>query len=125
MLDKLITQYGSYDVIHRNLTRDELKMFNSVVAANSELKQMTTHQLMSHLIRTSELGLMFPNLTKLAAIGLLLLMSSVDCERGFSTLSRVKSDLRNRLANKTLNHLLMMAIEGPSPSYFPYELNCL
>ena len=68
-------------------TRYELKMFNSVVAANSELKQITTHQLMSHLIKTSELGLMFPNLTKLAAIGLLLPISSVDCERGFSTLS--------------------------------------
>ena len=85
---------------------------------------MTTHQLMNHLIKISELGLMFPNLTKLAAIGLLLPMSSVDCERGFSTLSRVKTDLRNRLANKTLNHLLMMAIEGPSPSDFPYELAC-
>ena len=124
MLDKLITQYGSYDVIHRDSTRDELKIFNSVVAANSELKQMTTHQLMSHLIKISELGLMFTNLTKLAAIGLLLPMSSVDCERGFSTLSRVKTDLRNRLANKTLNHLLMMAIEGLSPSDFPYELAC-
>ena len=86
---------------------------------------MTTHQLTSHLIKTSQLGLMFPNLTKLAAIGLLLPVSSVDCERGFSTLSLVKSDFRNRLANKTLNHLLMMAIEGPSPSDFPYELTCL
>ena len=38
---------------------------------------------------------MFPNLTKLAVIGLLLSMSSVDCERGFSTLARVKTDLRN------------------------------
>ena len=38
---------------------------------------------------------MFPNLTKLAAIGLLLPMSSVDCERGFSTLARVKTDLNS------------------------------
>ena len=98
MLDKLITQYGSYDVIHTDSTRDELKIFNSVVAANSELKQMTTHQLMSHLIKTSELGLMFPNLTKLAAIGLLLPMSSVDCERGFSTLSL---SLESRLTLET------------------------
>ena len=39
---------------------------------------------------------MFPNLTKVAAVGLLLPMSSVNCKRGFSTLARVKMDLRNR-----------------------------
>ena len=48
---------------------------------------------------------MFPNLSKLAAIGLLLPMSTVDCERGFSTLSRFKTDLRNCLSNRILNHL--------------------
>ena len=67
---------------------------------------------------------MFPNLTKLAAIGLLLPMSSVDCEKGFSTLSRVKTDLRNRLNNKNLNHLLMISIEGPNPSDFPFDTAC-
>ena len=76
-------------------TKQELKIFNSVVTANPELKKMSTRQLMSHLLKISELKLMFPNLTKLVAIGLLLPMSSVDCERGFSTLSRVKTDLRN------------------------------
>ena len=64
---------------------------------------------------------MFPNLAKLAAIGLLWPMSTMDCERGFSTLSRVKTDLRNRLNNTTLNHLLMMSIEGPPHSDFPYD----
>ena len=62
---------------------------------------MTTHALMSYLLRTTATSLMFPNQTKLAAIGLLLPMSTVDCERGFSTLSRVKTDLRNRLNNTT------------------------
>ena len=59
---------------------------------------------------------MFPNLARQAAVGLLVPMSTVHCERGFSTLSRVKTDLQNWLANKT--HLLMMSID------FPYELAC-
>ena len=71
------------------------------------------------LCSISELKLMFPNVAKLEAIGLLLPMSSVNCKRGFSTLGRVKTDLRNKLNNKYLNHLLMDSIEGPSPSDFP------
>ena len=65
---------------------------------------------------------MFPNLTKLVAIGVLLPMSSVDCERGFSTLARVKTDLRNRLNN--MDHLFMISIEEPSPSDLPYDTAC-
>ena len=67
---------------------------------------------------------MFPNLFKLAAIGLLLPMSTVDCERGFSTLSRVKTDLRNRPSNRILNHLLTISMEGPLPADFPYDIAC-
>ena len=67
---------------------------------------------------------MFPNLAKLAAIGLLLPMSTADCERGFSTLSRVKTDLRNRLQNKTLNHLLMISIEGPDAADYSFDEAC-
>ena len=71
---------------------------------------------------SSKLNIMFPNLTKLATIGLLLPVSSVDCERGFSTLSRVKTKLRNRLSNKVLNYLLMISIEGPPPVIFLSKL---
>ena len=64
---------------------------------------------------------MFTNLAKLATIGLLLPVSTVVCERGLSALTRVKTNLRNRLSVKTLNHLLVIAIEGPSPADYPYD----
>ena len=67
---------------------------------------------------------MVPNLNKLAAIGLLLPMSTVDCERGFSALTRIKIDLRNWLSSKTLNNLMMIAVEGPSSDEFPYDQAC-
>ena len=95
-----------------------------MVAANHDLFSMTTPTLMSHLLKATEMSLMFTNLAKLAAIGLLLPMSTVDCERSFSTLSRVKADLRNHLNNTTLNHLLMMSVEGLPHSDFPYDNAC-
>ena len=79
---------------------------------------------MSHVVKSEELKLMFPNLAKLAAIGLLLPLSSVDCERGFSTPSRVETDLRNRLSSRILNRLLVIAIEGLSPTAYPYDQVC-
>ena len=112
MLKVLTDHYGSHNVVEVEATMSELSTFNSVVAANGVLKGLT------------EMNLMFPNLTKLASIGLLLPMSSVDCERGFSALSRVKTDMRNRLTNSMLNHLLMLSIEGPSPEEFPYDRAC-
>ena len=123
-LSILTNHYGSHGVVDAERSKSELKIFNSVVAANSRLKQLTTQEMMKHLLKTAEMKSMFPNLTSLASIGLLLPMSTVDCERGFSTLSRVKTDLRNRLSNIMLNHLLMISIEGPAPSEFPYDKAC-
>lgn len=78
---------------------------------------------MSRLTGT-ELQDMFPNLSKLAAIGLLMPMSTVDCERGFSALSRIKTDARNHLSSRTLNSLMPNAIEGPPIEEFPFDCTC-
>ena len=37
-------------------TQVELKTFNSVVASNVELKKMSVHQLMSHLLKVDEVS---------------------------------------------------------------------
>ena len=121
----LTNHYGQYGDIDTEDSQVELNTLNSVVASNVELKRMSVHQLMSHLVKSEELKLMFPNLAKLAAIGLLLPMSTVDCERGFSAFTRVKSNLRNRLSAKTLNHLLVITTEGPiSPTDHFYDQAC-
>ena len=100
-LATLLDHYGTHGV-DSQATKLEFRTFNSVIASNPGLKQLTMRQLMSHVIKTPEFNVMFPNLMKLATIGLLLPMSTVDCERGFSTLSRVKTKLRNRLSNRIL-----------------------
>ena len=57
-----------------------------------------------------ELEATLPNLNKLATIGLLLPMSTVDCKQGFSALTRIKTDLQNRLSSKAVNNLMMIAV---------------
>ena len=68
----------------------ELNTLNSVVVNGVLPKIMTTHELMSCVLKTEELCRMLPNLAKQAAKGLLLPLSIVDYDRGFSTLCRLK-----------------------------------
>ena len=63
-----------------------------------------------------------PNLyiVKLAATGLLLpYPQCMDCDHGFSALSRVKTDICNHLSSKILNHLTVITVEGLSPEEYP------
>ena len=117
----LVDHYGPHNVINGE---SKLKVFNSVVADNGQLKQLPLRELMTHILSTTEIQAMFPNLSKLAAIGLLLPMSTLDCERGFSALSRIKTNLCNRLSSRILNDLKTITVEGPPPSEFLYEQAC-
>ena len=44
---------------------------------------------------------------------LVLPLATACCERGFSTLKRIKSDWRSRLRTETLDHLMRISIDGP------------
>ena len=57
---------------------------------------------MTFLLKVSEMKMMFPNLHKLAAIGFLIPMSSVDDERGFSTLQEMSETIRPALSSKAI-----------------------
>lgn len=55
----------------------------------------------------------YPNLAKLGKIYLLLPISSVDAERGFSAMGRIKTKLRNSMNNDLLNALMFISVNGP------------
>ncbi|XP_061750011.1 uncharacterized protein LOC133549001 isoform X8 [Nerophis ophidion] len=63
----------------------------------------------------------YPCLSLLAGIALVIPVSSVNCERDFSTLNRVKTDLRNHLQGEHLAACLRISINGPDPKDFPYD----
>lgn len=48
-------------------------------------------------------------------------MHSADCERGFSALGRIKTKLRSRLSNKSLNSLFIINLEGPELKEFDFQ----
>lgn len=68
------------------------------------LKMLVADRTISHL---------YPHLRKLAAIALVLPVSTAECESAFSTMNRVKTDLRNRLITQNLEHLMQISINGP------------
>ena len=97
----------------------EYQCFVRSVLSTPHLKALSTHDLMLKLTNNSQLLDMFRNLGKLCAIGLVIPMSTADCERGFSALNRIKTELRNRLSCKILNALMTILIEAPERDEFP------
>ena len=120
----MCAHYGPHGVIAGDSLKAEYPLFVNSVKADDRLRKLSTKDIMITLVDNSTLQAMFPNLSQIAAIGLLLPMSTADCERGFSALQRIKTDLRNRLSSKTRNYLLSISIEGPSPTDFPYDEAC-
>lgn len=58
----------------------------------------------------------FPDFVVLAKIALTIPVSSVPCERGFSTQNAIKTPSRANLADKSVDNLMRISMEGPSIS---------
>ena len=63
----------------------------------------------------------YPQLSCLANLALVIPINTSDCECAFSTMKRVKTRIRNRLISVTLDALLRISIEGPSLDEFDFE----
>ena len=59
----------------------------------------------------------YPNFAALAKLYACIPISSVDCERGFSTYNLIKNTVRNRLHVSTVNTLMQMSVETPPLTY--------
>ena len=69
------------------------------------------------LLRTG----MFKDTKFLLRVFLVRALSSVPCERGFSTMSIVKGKLRNCLSVKTVDALMMVHLNGPKEKDYPND----
>ncbi len=63
----------------------------------------------------------FPNMLKLAAMGLVLPTHTADCERIFSIQNLVKVPRRNRLSEDKLEACMVIIAEGPEPEQFDWN----
>ena len=106
--------------IDRSACEREYSEFTSFVKQHTLLKKCSTLQELSESVLSREsIVELFPNMNKLVVHALVLPVSTVDCERCFSLMKRVKTTLRNRMSTTTLDALLRIRIEGPDSA----ELN--
>ena len=71
-------------------------------------------ELASILMKKIILGKFFsPNPAKLAAILIVLPVTMATVERTFSSMKLIKTRLRNRMGESTLEHTMIIFIEGP------------
>ena len=83
----------------------------------SQFTQLSSSQVMQSLLQ-EEVVPLYPELAKLAHIGLVI---PATCERGFSAMKRIKTELRNRLTTKVLDCLMQISIDGPDLGSFDFE----
>ncbi|KAF7200776.1 zinc finger protein 862-like, partial [Nothobranchius furzeri] len=90
-----------------------------VTGAFKDLDQLGILQKLS--ARNHEWANLYPIVSKLAAIAMTVPISSVNCERDFSTMNGVKTDSRNRLQGDHLAACLQLSINGQPLGEFPYH----
>lgn len=83
---------------------------------------MSHNQVLKLVAGNATVKVLYPNLSKLAKICLILPVSTADCERSFSAMKRIKTDLRNRMNTTTLDALMRICIEGPPLNEFDFDM---
>jgi len=91
------------------------------VMMKNNYTSMTMRQMFKHLCTNQSLQDMYPQLTMLAIIGALVPVSTAECERAFSSMNRIKTEIRNRLKTSTLDCLMRISIEGLPLAEFNFE----
>ena len=125
-LDDLITFYGneqkvvfegkawvSTPDIDKKETESEWKMFRRVLFSQYKSSTDDLQVVTSRLLTDSTLNAAFPNLATLASLQLVLPVTTATVERSFSDMKLVKTRLRSRLGENTLDQAMRVCIEGP------------
>ena len=123
-IQTLIGFYGSVQKIHcegnegvsqpdvdREDTEAEWKVFRRVIFIQH--KRSSLHQVLIVLLNSADIIAAFPNLAKLAAVLMVLTVTTATVEHTFNSMKLIKTWLRNRMGESTLNHTMRVYIKGP------------
>ena len=108
--------------IDAELTNSEWKIFRRVIftqfrnRTDPESSDDTTtglQEVSSNLLTNATLNAAFPNLACLASLHLVLPVTTATVERSFSDMRLMKTRLRSRLGEDTLDQAMRVCIEGP------------
>ena len=83
---------------------------------NSPILSPTMQDILEEMMKSKTYEGVFPETWKLLNIMMALPVSTATVERTFSQMKLIKTRLRNRLSDSNLEHLMKIAIEGPSIS---------
>jgi hypothetical protein len=84
-------------LVNAQRLREEWQIFKTFVRRNSSSSEALINHLYESYRRSSEEDQKYPNILKLLIISSILPLSSACCERGFSALNLIKSDIRSNL----------------------------
>ena len=109
-LNIFMQQYaqGEEPIIQEEPCRQEWPLFRNMLASN--FRHLTASKVLRDLVKGTSIQGGFPELCKLAAIGLVLPMTTTDGERCLSTMKRVKTKLRNRMDCDSLDALMRLHV---------------
>ena len=89
----------------------ELKLISKTITRYESKNERAIKKLAEFVKFLEEFQLAFHEIYKLAVIALTIPSSSASCERSFSCMRRIKTYLRNRIANERLSSLAILSIE--------------
>ena len=110
-----ICEHYNVTVNPDTLKREWMTLKHTLVQDFSSSKQV-----MQTLASDKTLSSLYPSFSKLTAMALVVLVSTADCKRGFSTIKRIKIAPRNRLKTETLDMLVCISSEGPDSMDFNF-----
>lgn len=113
-ITKLGTHFESYLPAKEDL-KSEYQIYKRLIKGSYINASIDT--VLSGLLKSDDL----PNMTTLLKCCFVIPMTSVKCERGFSTQNRIKSNFRTSLECKTLDDLMRISEDGPDPDEMDFN----
>ena len=113
-LQVLLDQFGSCIGDAERAAIDWPSFVERLATTIEKASLKTTAELCSTICRDHFYRTAYPEIIKLAQIGLTIPLSSAWPERGFSRLKNIKTKNRNRLLDQTTSALLNISVNGPA-----------
>ena len=115
-LPKVVDGVEYKEVINPSLFRREWPIFKRCVYDN--YRSLTYKECAKEIITKKRTS--FPAISKLLEFTLVLPMSSVPCERGFSKHNRIRTKYRQSLTVQTIRSLMFISVNGTDADSFDY-----
>ena len=104
------TNVSTPDVKEDN-AKAEWEFFRRVLY--KEFKELSMTELYGKLLTDDTIKAAFPNIVSLASLAITLPVTTATVERSFSDMKLIKTRLRNRLGEESLDQAMRICIEGP------------